>query len=356
MQRLTRLFVAMTILAPIASPGAEIGKPAASAPYPPSRLITQVQWSPPETIARLAKGGDNWPITWADDGNLYTAYGDGNGFAPRVPEKLSLGFAKVLGSPNKVSGINIRSSSGEDVGDGARGRKASGMLMVDGVLYMWVRNAGNSQLAWSTDHAKSWSWADWKFTTSFGSPTFLNFGKDYAGARDGFVYVYSTDSDSAYEPSDRMVLARVPKDGLRDQGAYEFFQRLDDQDAPIWTDDINQRGAVFSHTANCYRTGISFNAGLKRYLWCQILPASSDSRGPRFQGGFGIYDAAEPWGPWTTAYFAKSWDVGPGETSSFPTKWMSQSGTTVHLLFSGDDHFSVRKATLSISAGSDRGR
>ena len=48
--------------------------------------------------------------------------------------------------------------------------------------------------------------------TSFGCPTFLNFGKNYAGARDGFIYLYSPDSESAYEPADRMLLARVPQD------------------------------------------------------------------------------------------------------------------------------------------------
>ena len=53
--------------------------------------------------------------------------------------------------------------------------------------------------------------ADCKFTTSFGCPTFLNFGKNYAGARDDFVYVYSHDSDSAYTAADRMVLGRVGK-------------------------------------------------------------------------------------------------------------------------------------------------
>jgi len=36
---------------------------------------------------------------------------------------------------------------------------------------------------------------------------------------------------------------------------------------------------------------------LKRYLWCQVLPFSTDERGPRFQGGFGIYETPEPWGP-----------------------------------------------------------
>ncbi len=76
------------------------------------------------------------------------------------------------------------------------------MLMVDGVLYMLVRNTGNSQLAWSVDHGESWTWCGWKFKAGFGAPTFLNFGRNYAGAPDKFVYIYSHDSDSAYEPED----------------------------------------------------------------------------------------------------------------------------------------------------------
>lgn len=80
-------------------------------------------------------------------------------------------------------------------------------------------NEGNSQLIWSTDHAETWSAADWKFQSSFGYPTFLNFGRNYAGARDDYVYIYSHDSDSAYAPADTFVLARAAKDGLRDRRA-----------------------------------------------------------------------------------------------------------------------------------------
>jgi hypothetical protein len=38
--------------------------------------------------------------------------------------------------------------------------------------------------------------------------------------------------------------------------------------------------------------------------------------------------------------------MGPGESASLPAKWMSADGRTVHLIFSGDDHFSVRKGTV----------
>ena len=40
---------------------------------------------------------------------------------------------------------------------------------------------------------------------------------------ENIVYVHSQDSDSAYEPADRMVMARVPKDKIRVRDAYEFF-------------------------------------------------------------------------------------------------------------------------------------
>jgi CubicO group peptidase (beta-lactamase class C family) len=313
------------------------------APYPPSPVIKSVKWAPVASIIRKAKGGDNWPLTWADDGHLYTAYGDGNGFEPGVAEKkLSLGFARVEGGPENFMGVNIPSATGEQKGASKAGKKASGMLMVEGVLYMWARNAGNSQLAWSPDHGRTWEWNNWTFTTTFGCPTFLNFGKDYGGARDEYVYIYSHDSASAYAPADGMVLARVRKDRIRQRRAYEFFDRRDASNQAVWTADIARRGMVFRHARACYRSGISFSAGLKRYLWCQVLPGDD----PRFHGGFGIYDAPEPWGPWTTAFFTDAWDVGPGETSTFPTKWMGADGKTIYLVFSGDDSFSVRRAEV----------
>jgi CubicO group peptidase (beta-lactamase class C family) len=320
------------------------------APYPQSPVISRIDWAPKETIVRKARGSDNWPLTWGDDGHMYTAYGDGNGFEPFVPAKLGLGISRVEGGPEAFTGFNIRSATAENTAAGKDGKKASGMLMVDGVLYMLARNAGNAQLAWSADHGKTWEWAGWKFTAGFGCPTFLNFGKDYAGARDEFVYVYSPDADSAYRPADRMVLARVPKGRIKDRDAYEFFRALDGDGRPTWSKAIADRGAVFTHPGRCYRSGITYDAGLKRYLWVQTLPGTEGKAADtRFAGGFAVYDAPEPWGPWTTAYFTEKWDVGPGETASFPTRWMSADSKTLYLVFSGDDHFAVRRASLTVA-------
>jgi hypothetical protein len=315
-------------------------------------LIKEISWAPKETIVRRARGGDNWPMTWGDDDALYTAYGDGNGFEPFLPRKLSLGLAKVTGAPPDFAGTNLRAPSVEAIGDGEAGHKASGLVMVDGVLYLLARNLGNARIAWSRDHGANWMWADWRFTESFGAPTFVNFGRNYAGARDDFVYVVSHDANSAYETADAFVLARVPRARVLERAAWEFFAGLENA-APQWTRDIARRAGVLTSQGRCYRAGVTYNARLKRYLLVQPLPAgaSRDPRGKidtRFAGGLVIYEAQEPWGPWTAVFQTGHWDVGPGETASFPPKWMSADGKTLHLVFSGDDSFSVRRGLLTL--------
>jgi len=79
--------------------------------YYDGALIKGAVLAPQSSITVKAEGSDNWPITWADDDNLYTAYGDGWGFEPKVEKKLSLGFAKIIGATSNLSGFNIRLSS-----------------------------------------------------------------------------------------------------------------------------------------------------------------------------------------------------------------------------------------------------
>ena len=317
-----------------------------SSPYPESDL--KAEFAPKETIVRMAPGGDNWPVTWGDDDNLYTAYGDGTGFSPFTEIKLSLGISMVQGNPPDIKGFNIRSASGEKVGEGKNGQKASGMLMAGGTLYMTVRNLQNARLGWSEDHGKTWEWASWQFGEGFGAPTFLNYGKNYEDATDKFVYIYSPDGDNAYDSRDRMVLARVPAKSIKDWRAYEYFAGLKNN-KPSWTEDVRKREAVFVNPGKCYRSGVTYNKGLKKYFWCQIIPNSEGEsvQGPRFKGGLGIFESVNPWGPWKTVYYTMDWDTGPGESGSLPTKWMSADGKECHYLFSGDDSFAVRKVSFS---------
>ncbi len=318
------------------------------APYPASDLVTSATWAPTSSIIRLARDSDNWPVTWGADGDLYTAYGDGHGFTPEVPTKLSLGHGKVIGSPPNITGFNTYPTNADFQGQGPYGKKASSLLMVDNALYMWIRNADNNgngcQVGRSLNQGTTWEFASWTFN-ELGYCTFLNFGQNYAGALDGYVYTYSHNSPSAYANADNFVLMRVPKAQILNRQAYEFVSGYNGS-TPTWSSQISQRAAVFTHAGRSWRSGISYNAGLGRYIWWQQNVANGVDA--RFSNvGFGVYESTTPWGPWKTIYFTDAWDTGPGETAMFPTKWMSANGREMYLVFSGNDQFSVRKLTLT---------
>ena len=308
---------------------------AVQAPYPPGTVIRGASFS--QEIHRSAIDSDNWPLTWGDDDTQYTSYGDGFGFEPFVEKKLGMGFARITGGPSDYRGVNLRSDA-ERTGGGAASPKASGILMVNGVLYLWVRNVGNAQLLRSVDHGKTWQWG-FKMEAGFGSPSFLNFGRNYEGARDGYVYTYSQDGPSAYDSDNSLLLARVAKDRIAERSAWEFFEHLDAAGRPVWTPDIGKRGAVFSYPANSNRVDAVFDSGIGRYLL---------ALGYDHSGGWGLFDAAEPWGPWTTVLH-RQWDLQGTHGYRLPAKWISPDGLTLTLVFSGvkpNDAFCTRTLTL----------
>jgi hypothetical protein len=281
---------------------------------------------------------------------LYTAFGDGYGFEPNLPLKLGLGFGKIMGMPDDVSCETIRSDA-ENQGMGRAGQKASGLLAVNESIYMWVRNddlqGKQSRLARSDDLQKTWNWCDWQFP-EFGHIAFVNYGKNYDGAKDDFVYMVTHDNASAYEFANHFVLMRAPKTQLMERAAYDFYKGTDDNGNPLWTKDVEQRRPVFSNLQKCRRSSISYNAGLGRYLWIQLLPIGDDID-TRHRGGLGIFESSALWGPWRTVYYSEDWDVGPGDLACFPTKWMSADGKSLYLVFSGSDSFALRKVMLTVA-------
>lgn len=320
----------------------------ASSPYPHSDFISAIDWAPQQQIARLAPDSDNWPATWGDDGKLYTAYGDGYGFYESQKTKgpkLSIGIAEVSGDPPAIFARNIPAPGIEATGNDVRGQKASGMLMVDGVLYMVLRNAANSQIVYSNDHAATWRRPDWKFTTGFGCPCLMNAGKNYADAPDEFVYLYSPDSDSAYNPADRLTLARAPRNQILTQSAWRHFAGLDDQGRPAWSEDPARRAGVFENPGKVYRSHVSYLPQLKRYLLVQTLPKGENR--PR-QYGLAIFESSAPWGPWRTVQYSPDWDIDAGESASIPPRWVGEGGKLIHLLYAGDDAFNLRPGTLRL--------
>jgi len=332
---------------------------AENAPYPPSPVVRGITWH--ADVVKCQDGiGDNWPITWVDEDLQVTAYGDGVGFDGHE-QYLSLGFSRIRGDPPHHRGQDFASDADTPAGGGPDGIKASGLLMVDGALYLFVRNYRpegsddykNSRLAWSRDLGVNWRWADWHFADTFGCPEFVQFGPNYRGARDNYVYIASQGNNDAYLFSPDIVLARAPRDRVPQRGCYEFFAGADAAGLPLWSADIADRRPIFTDPLGTQRIAVTYNAALGRYLLTTSHrpPGNTEVWTP----ALGVFDAPEPWGPWTTVCYRHDWSA-PWRTyhHKFPTKWMSADGRVMWLLFSGIDEevytFCLRKATLELVA------
>ncbi len=345
-------------------------------PYPRSKIITSLTWDPAvHRMGTTERVGDNWPITWGDDDILYTSFDDGGGFSNRTP-KLTLGFSKIIGNPPSHRAEDILSDADTPAGGGKQGIKSSGLLMVDRVLYLFVRNYKvdgdyrHSRLAWSADYEKTWRWANWHFAETFGCPDFVQFGKNYAGARDAYVYVVSQANNDAYLFSPDIVMARVPKKKVADRAAYEFFAGLNASGAPRWSRQIEDRKPIFTDPRGTQRISMTYNAGVKRYIMTAshlVRAGQDDEKSARKENrdpwgpSLGVFDAPEPWGPWTTVYYDDHWS-GTDQTyhHKFPTKWMSADGRTMWLVFSGINAavygFCVRRATIETASRAGKAR
>ena len=139
-------------------------------PYPRSELMAGFSVDP----ERVSIGvGDNWPITWGDDNRQYAFVVDGTGFGAHGAHiranRVSSSPVTIRGTPPNISGKDVPSVNGTfqrakvngvAVG-GPTSSKVCGLLMIEGVLYAWVRNVNppdmpkgtGSQLMVSKDYA-----------------------------------------------------------------------------------------------------------------------------------------------------------------------------------------------------------
>ncbi len=319
---------------------------------PPAIVDVIFHW---DTHDRRAPGSDNWPITWSDDGHQYTFWGDGGGFeGTNKLGRVSLGFARVEGDRDNYQGINIW--GGVDSEHPATfGGKSYGIISIDGVLYAW-RGGGvaekmytNTRLLVSSNKGATWTKSSCDMTTvddQLIMPTILNFGKDYAGARDSFVYHYFIRKEptgpglgihkGGSPATGKIDLARVPANAMMDLFAYEFFTGLDRRGNPTWSADASQRVAVLEDSNGVgWTVSVSYNAGIRRYI------LMTEHTAPRSSGRMGMFDALEPWGPWNTVLYYDSPGFGAGAVEensfywNFSNKWLSADGRDFVLVFTG---------------------
>ncbi len=341
--------------------------PRSSPPYPHSRVIESITWHW-ETLATAAPGSDLWPVAWGPDDHLYAAWGDGGGFGGSNSDgRVAMGFARIEGTPEHWRGFNVNGGKNpEHPASFPQQGKTTGIAVVDGVLYATVNLQDgawpnvNHALVWSTNQGANWTRADWLFPKGegrFQPAKFLTFGRDYTGVPAmlaGYVYLCGPRQSTDRGSGNRLYLARAPRTRLRERNAYQFFQRVDEAGAPVWITEEAQAQPIFADDQGVTPGSVVYVPALKRFLLACFHV------GP---GQLGVFDAPDPWGPWTTVAYDEDWGgMGPqgeGLTCGFPQKWMSGDGLTLWGVFSvyGDgakqginahDRFNLVKATLQL--------
>ncbi|WP_334319179.1 DUF4185 domain-containing protein [Termitidicoccus mucosus] len=336
----------------------------------------ELDWS---THRREAQGSDNFQLTWADDDNLYGAWGDGGGFGGANDDgRDSLGFARIEGGWNTYRGYNVWGGKNAENPPQFPG-KSWGTICVGGVLYSWIvpdnpdaagsgdgfRFTDDPAVAWprdhyryvhlarSKDHGATWERAPWRWwrEDNLIVATFLNHGRDDDGARDEFVYSYFlrpertdvTQSEfklNVHKPG-ALFLARVHRDHIfAGRDAYEWFGGVV-KGKPAWGPLASKQPVFENPEGTGWCVSAIHNRALGRYFL-------ATEHGVSERGSLGLYDAPAPWGPWTTVkYWTAAHPFGqtrPGSALewkdnifffSFVPKWWGADGREFTLLFTG---------------------
>ncbi|WP_166351991.1 DUF4185 domain-containing protein [Phytoactinopolyspora limicola] len=317
-----------------------------------------------------ASDGDLWPSTWADDGHLYAACGDGLGFDLAAPWS-DIVVNRIEGTP-ETGLTGTRLAAGRDVSpvwtDPERfNSKPTGIVAVDGdgdgrdELYLAVQDlrfgpdasafneAPAAGIVRSDDYGRTWHapprpmFTDHTFTTVM----FLDFGRSNAASgRFGparYVYAYGLDHnwrasyDGCVPDPEHLYLARVPAAAIQDRRAWEFFTG---RTGSAWSADIADRVPVLSDRSRRHvgltvagpsgatvlsQGGVVYNAPLDRFLYSSWSEYTIE-----------LYEAPLPWGRWR---HVMSRDFGPypwvGPAGAVPRH--GGYGTTIPSKFISDD-------------------
>ncbi len=344
--------------------------------------------------ARYASGSDIWDSMWASDGNVYGAWGDGNGFASGV--KKFIGVSKLVGTnPLTLTGSDTYlgttfSNPPPCAQQSTLGGKPRGVVaLASSLMYMfhstqdlctsftWLAKSTNNGVSWS-DHFNSFQWPD---AGGWGPGSVLESGQAQASALDPdngttkYIWIYGGKNTDA-AGSGKQYLARVPatSSGIESLSNWRWYGGLDAATKePIWQTSSASATPVFTDPDHAQTLGVTYDKGMGRYL------AFNDHGNACLDGSdpspclhaLALFDAPTPWGPWTTFDYIDTFEnvagspptgcgsncVGSSPAVSFviQPKWTSADGLTIWPEYSGTgvwDSLNVVQGTIGLASGS----
>jgi hypothetical protein len=172
-------------------------------------------------------------------------------------------------------------------------------------------------------------------------------GKAYEQNKDGYVYIYSPNGNTE-GTMNQLVLCRVPKDRIRDRGAYDFFVSRKPDGTADWSRDIAARGVVQSFPSGWVNTkvhpyawhpSVVYDAPLGVYLMANWgMGCAPDGTWFGKPSYLGFWSAPNPWGPWTQIHEEKEWmPAGDRAAHAYQPqigpKWIAADGKSFWLVW-----------------------
>jgi hypothetical protein len=323
--------------------------------------------------------GDIWPTAWADDDDLYTAACDTTGnpagmyrrgratpvdtAPPGDPSPgRNVAITRLAGDPDapRLTTLNPMEPLLAMHGyDGAVGSwKASGMLAHDGVLYLtafhhrycwevrafpWWTGTHPAVLV-SRDYGASWSSPTDALGVEdpyrFGSPSFVQFGRDGADHQPEYVYLVSP-GEGRWTNNDTYLLARARADAIEWSDRWEYWHGEDDLGG--WGSIRSATPIIEAPMGLGCGPEVVYIAQLDSYVLLTFSAPDLPTGPATWQEAakahdrtlLHVYQAEQLAGPWRSVYSGR----GPGQNDycpRLPLKWVSADGLTAHLISAGN--------------------
>lgn len=334
-----------------------------------------------ETILRLGGNGDNFHMTWAEDGNQLAAVCDGAGWQdpPKVHYNSRLfvlsggpheaNFEDILGYPK------LTNAYGSPMLNRYYG---FGTLAVGRHLYQYLSTPNHvfekpgarfigAKLIYSPNGGRTWHnqngstpvvWEERAKRSNenmiffeedqdaFSLISLLQMGRGYAGNRDGYVYGYSPNG-SIDGKMNQLVLFRVSRTKVLQRAAYQFFAGVKAGEAE-WA-EISARVPIITFPSGwvnstphpwAWMPSVTHNPVLGVYMMLSWGNGASPTGGWFGKPSYlGMWISETPWGPWNQVHEETAWvPAGDRNARAFAPqiapKWIARDGKSLWMVWS----------------------
>ena len=314
--------------------------------------------------------GDTWYPSWAMDGNLYSPWTDGSVNevnSDSSGQGATTGQARIEGdNPLSLIISGARTYPGDPSPYG--GRYPCGSLVHNGIWYYgtYCLDVSVPGLNWdvlgpfvgfrtSKDLGKTW--IDTPHTPAapifgensknggsvrFGSPHFVDFGKNMEHSPDGKAYLvahgsalpdpYPRQANASWITGDQIYLARVEPgiENINDPAKFEFFAGRSDNGRPQWTRNFAEMRPLIDWNNHLGCVTATYIPGRNKFVMC-----ATDGQNTISGYNTMILESDLITGPWRLVTYLRDF----GEQAYFvniPSKFVSEDGSRMWLCYAAN--------------------